>query len=114
MMHRLTRPQTIAYSAGQFGAGLYYGFNTFILSLYLLQFTPNNILIGWLSSTRSCEQSVIQPLVGAKSDSTWTRLGRRAPFFLTAMPVVALLLIVNGLLPTPAEPSEPPHFWLVV
>lgn len=113
-MQRLTRPQTIAYSAGQFAAGLYYAFNTFILSLYLSQFTQNNILIGWLSSTRSFEQSLIQPLVGAKSDRTWTRFGRRAPFFLTAMPLVALLLIVNGLLPTPPAPSEPTHLWLVV
>ncbi len=113
-MTHLSRPRTFAYSAGQFAAGLYFAFNTFILSLYLSQFTSNNILIGWLSSTRSFEQSVIQPIVGATSDRVWTRVGRRAPFFLAAMPIVAVLLIVNGLLPTPATPNEPPQLWLVV
>ena len=56
--------QTIAYSFGQVAAGLYGAFNIFTLPLYLSQFTSNAILIGWLSSTRSFEQSIIQPLVG--------------------------------------------------
>src|SRR5919198_556673 len=113
-MAYLSRPRTFAYSAGQFAAGLYFAFNSFVLSLYLSQFTTNNILIGWLSSTRSFEQSVIQPIVGAASDRLWTRVGRRAPFFLIAMPIVALLLIFNGLLPTPGTPNEPAHFPLIV
>ena len=113
-MAYLSRPRTFAYSAGQFAAGLYFAFNTFILSLYLSQFTQNNILIGWLSSTRSFEQSLIQPVVGATSDRIWTRVGRRAPFFLSAMPIVAVLLLFNGLLPTPQTPNEPAHFWLVI
>jgi MFS family permease len=113
-MPRLSRPATFAYSAGQFAAGLYFAFNSFILSLYLSQYTRNNILIGWLSSTRSFEQSVTQPIVGAASDRLWTRFGRRAPFFLLAMPIVAVLLIFNGLLPVPANPTEPAHLWLVV
>ncbi len=98
-MKPLSRTRTLAYSFGNFAAGLYYAFNNFTLPLYLSLFTSNAILIGWLSSTRSFEQSVVQPLVGAQSDRTWTRLGRRAPFFLIAMPLSALLLVVNGLLP---------------
>ncbi len=98
-MTPLSRSRTFAYSAGLFAAGLYFAFNNFTLPLYLSIFTSNNILIGWLSSTRSFEQSIIQPLVGAWSDRTWTRFGRRAPFFLATMPLVAVLLIFNGLLP---------------
>src|SRR5205807_5511976 len=98
VMSRLSRRTTIAYSMGQLGSGLYGAFNNFTLSLYLYQFTQNAILIGWLSQTRSFEQSIIQPIVGARSDRTWTRFGRRAPFFLATMPIVALLLIVNGVL----------------
>ncbi len=98
-MPPLSRGKTLAYSCGLFAAGLYFAFNNFTLPLYLSIFTKNNILIGWLSSTRSFEQSLVQPIVGAWSDRTWTRVGRRAPFFLTTMPIVALLLIFNGLLP---------------
>jgi maltose/moltooligosaccharide transporter len=38
-------------------------------------------------------------LIGVWSDRTWTRFGRRAPFFLIMMPISALLMVVNGLLP---------------
>lgn len=98
-MSPLSRSRTFAYAAGLFAAGMYFAFNNFTLPLYLSLFTSNNILIGWLSSTRSFEQSIIQPIVGAWSDRTWMRFGRRAPFFLTTMPLVAILLIFNGLLP---------------
>lgn len=98
-MTPLSRSRTFAYAAGLFAAGMYFAFNNFTLPLYLSIFTSNNILIGWLSSTRSFEQSIIQPLIGAWSDRTWTRFGRRAPFFLAMMPLVAILLIFNGLLP---------------
>ena len=96
---RLSRRTTLAYGCGLLGAGLYFAFNNFTLPLYLSQFTSNAILIAWLSQTRSFEQAIIQPLVGAASDRTWTRFGRRAPFYLTAMPIVALLLIGNSLIP---------------
>ncbi len=105
----LSRRGTLAYSTGLLAAGIFYAFNNFTLPLYLSLYTSNAILIGWLSSTRSFEQSIVQPVIGAWSDRTWTRLGRRAPFFLTAMPVAALLLIANGLLP-----HDPAILWLVV
>ncbi|MBI3741745.1 MAG: MFS transporter, partial [Chloroflexi bacterium] len=98
-MSRLSRVGTLAYSLGLFAAGTYYAFNNFTLPLYLSIYTSNAILIGWLSSTRSFEQSIIQPLVGAWSDRTWTRVGRRAPFFLSTMPLVALILLFTGWLP---------------
>ncbi len=109
-MTPLSRKGTLAYSTGLLAAGIFYAFNNFTLPLYLSLYTSNAILIGWLSSTRSFEQSIVQPLIGAWSDRTWVpRLGRRAPFFLTAMPIAALLLFVNGLLP-----HDPAILWLVV
>ncbi len=101
-MERLSRTKTIAYGIGNLAAGMYYAFNNFVLGPYLRLFTQNNILIGWLTSTRSFEQSVVQPMVGAWSDATWTRLGRRAPFFLTGMILSAILLVINGLIPLDA------------
>ena len=104
----LSRRTTLAYSFGQLGSGVYSAFNNFTLPLYLKLFTSNDILIGWLSSTRSFEQCLIQPLVGARSDRTWPRVGRRTPYFLTAMPIVAVLLILNGFIP-----RDPVFLWLV-
>ncbi|MCL5952842.1 MAG: MFS transporter [Chloroflexi bacterium] len=108
-MTPLSRKGTLAYSSGLLAAGIFYAFNNFTLPLYLSIYTSNAILIGWLSSTRSFEQSIVQPLIGAWSDRTRTRLGRRAPFFLTMMPLAALLLVINGLLP-----HDPAILWLVV
>lgn len=108
-MQRLGPLKIIAYSFGNLAAGVYYAFNSFALPLYLSLFTSNAILIGWLSSTRSFEQFVIQPLVGAWSDRTWTRVGRRAPFFILAMPVAALLLALTGNVPT-----DPAYLWFAV
>ncbi len=98
-MKPLSRTQILAYACGNMAAGLFYAFNNFTLPLYLKLFTNNDIIIGWLSSTRSFEQSITQPLIGVWSDRTWTRFGRRAPFFLIMMPLSALFLVVNGLLP---------------
>ena len=51
---------------------------------------------GFLSSTRSLEGALIQPTVGALSDRTWTRLGRRRPFILVAIPLSALFFLAAG------------------
>lgn len=93
------RIPTLAYSLGNFAAGIYYAFNNFTLPLFLSLYTHDAILIGWLSSTRSFEQAIIQPIVGARSDRTWTRVGRRAPYFLIGMPLSALFIIITAHLP---------------
>lgn len=108
-MTPLSRRGAFAYSTGLLAAGIFFAFNNFTLPLYLSLYTSNAILIGWLSSTRSFEQSIIQPLIGAWSDRTRTRWGRRAPFFMTTMPLTAFLLLINGLLP-----HDPAILWLVV
>ncbi len=102
-MQRLSPLKILAYSCGNLAAGLYYAFNSFTLPLFLSLYTQNAILIGWLSSTRSFEQFVVQPIVGAASDRTWTRIGRRAPFFVLAMPISALILAITGNLPEAPE-----------
>src|ERR671923_807563 len=37
---------------------------------------------------------IVQPIVGYYSDRTWTRLGRRRPYFLTGAILASLALIV--------------------
>src|SRR5512140_2417795 len=108
-MKRLSGLGVIAYSMGSVAAGLFYAFNNFTLPLFLSFYTQDAIIIGWLSSTRSFEQAIVQPFVGGWSDRTWTRLGRRAPFFLIAMPVSALFFIITALIPHDAS-----FLWLVI
>ncbi|GAC1444709.1 MAG: SLC45 family MFS transporter [Chloroflexota bacterium] len=87
--------QKLFYSFGNFGNGVYNGFNNAILSLFVTAFTSNPLIIGYLSNTRTFEGVIIQPLVGRISDRTTNRLGRRRPFILFGIPIsVAFLLLV--------------------
>jgi Na+/melibiose symporter-like transporter len=81
------------YSAASVGTGVFYGFNNFVLPPILQSFGASNLLIGLLSSTRSIEGALIQPTIGALSDRTWTRLGRRRPFLLVGIPLSAVFFL---------------------
>jgi MFS-type transporter involved in bile tolerance (Atg22 family) len=70
-----------------------------VLPLLLSRFTGNVLLLNLMSNTRSIEGAVIQPVVGAWSDRIWTRLGRRRPFMLIAMPLCALFMALTPLAP---------------
>lgn len=84
------------YSSGNFGSGVFYGFNNFILTLFLHTLHVPITLNDLLGSTRSFEGAIIQPLVGAWSDRTWRpRLGRRRPFILWFAPVCAIVLALT-------------------
>ena len=86
--------QRLFYTGGRIGGGVYDGFNTAILSLYLGGLTNNNFIIGYLSNSKTMEGVVIQPLVGRLSDRTAGRLGRRRPFILVGAPLSVLFLIL--------------------
>ena len=91
-----SRKQKIFYSFGNFGNGVYNGFNNAILGLFVSAFTSNAFIIGYLSNTRTMEGVVIQPLVGRLSDRTTSPLGRRRPFILFGIPLSVFFL---GLVP---------------
>jgi maltose/moltooligosaccharide transporter len=90
----LTRGRMLLYSAGSIGTGAFYAFNNFVLPPVLKSFGAPDLLIGFLSSTRSLEGALIQPTVGAWSDRTWTRFGRRRPFIVAAIPLSALFFLL--------------------
>lgn len=92
--------RALVYASGNFGAGIFYAFNNFILSIFLQGLGAGSVLLGLLSSTRSVEGSVIQPLVGAWSDRMWARrLGRRRPFIVIFVPIAAALMIATAFAP---------------
>jgi Na+/melibiose symporter-like transporter len=93
------------YSAGNFGASAVAAFGNAALPLYLAGYGASNVVIGFLAQERSFVGGLVQPLVGALSDRTRSRLGRRRPFFLVGVPLVVLTLLVLA--------THPP-FWVVV
>ena len=90
---------SLLYSSGNLGAGIFFGFNNFILTLFLAHLGVPIILNNLLGSTRSFEGVFIQPVVGAWSDRTWTaRFGRRTIFVLWFTPISALFVVLTPFL----------------
>lgn len=95
----LTPRRVLLYSSGSLGAGLFFALHNVLLPIYLRGLGAPYVLIGLLSSQRSVEGAVIQPLVGAWSDRLWTPLGRRRPFIAICVPLCAAFLTLTALLP---------------
>jgi Na+/melibiose symporter-like transporter len=92
--------KSFLYGSGNFGSGVWYAFNNFILPGFLDPLHVPAPIIGLLASTRSFEGSVIQPVVGAWSDRTWSRrLGRRRPFIVRFVPISALFVVLTAFFP---------------
>ncbi|HUQ16931.1 MAG TPA: MFS transporter, partial [Candidatus Saccharimonadales bacterium] len=90
---RLGAGHALTYSAGSVGAGAFFAFNNFVLPQLLKAAGAGDLLTGLLSSTRSIEGVLIQPAIGALSDKTRTRFGRRRPFIAAAVPVSAAFFL---------------------
>jgi Na+/melibiose symporter-like transporter len=90
----LTRTRTLLYSAGSIGAGAFFAFNNFVLPQLLKAAGAGDLLTGLLSSTRSIEGALIQPTIGALSDRTRSRLGRRRPYIAIGIPLSAAFFVV--------------------
>ncbi|MBF6592154.1 MAG: MFS transporter [Ktedonobacterales bacterium] len=93
---RVPLRKALLYSSGNFGSGVYYAFNSFIVSILLLRLGVQPVLNNLLSSTRSVEGAVIQPLVGSWSDRTWRGfLGRRRFFIVLFTPISAVFIALT-------------------
>jgi MFS family permease len=90
---RITIGKMLGYGSASVGIGFFYAFSNFSLPLFYRSYTSNNAFIGLLVNTRSFASALVQPVVGAWSDRSWTRLGRRKPFFAFSFPLVAILLL---------------------
>lgn len=66
-------------------------FNSFV-PLFLRRFVESNAIVGFIMTTDNYLGLFLQPAVGALSDRTRTRLGRRMPYILFGMPAAALLV----------------------
>ncbi|RMG76653.1 MAG: MFS transporter, partial [Bacteroidetes bacterium] len=74
----------------QFGWGLQLGNMSAIYEYLGAQ--PDELPILWLAAPMT--GLLVQPIIGYYSDRTWTKLGRRKPYFLTGAILASLALIL--------------------
>jgi MFS family permease len=91
--------QAVRYSIANFGAQMVYGLLNIGMPLYLDRYGLDPRLIALLANERSFVGAFVQPVVGRISDHIRTPLGRRRPFFLVGIPLMALSLLLLALRP---------------
>lgn len=96
------------YCIANLGFGTFYAVNNAALPLWLQHYTRNAIILSLMAGTHACEGIIIQPIVGAVSDRLRTRMGRRRPFLLVAVPISAILFLI-----APYAAHLPPHYRLI-
>jgi len=100
-----TRPlsfrESAIYGFGTLGASAVYSFLNSGAGLYLERYPAvPTWAVGLLSQERSLAGAFVQPIVGAMSDRTRTRIGRRKPFFIAGVALTAAsLLFLSGFPP---------------
>src|SRR5213593_3195772 len=100
-----TRPlsfrESAIYGTGALGANAVYSFLNGAAGLYLNRYPEVPVwAVGLLSQERSLAGAFAQPIVGALSDRTRTRIGRRKPFFIGGVALTAAsLLYLSGFPP---------------
>jgi maltose/moltooligosaccharide transporter len=86
--------QSIVYGCGNLGANAVYNFLNGAAGLYLERYPAVPVwAVGLLSQERSLAGAFAQPIVGALSDRTRTRIGRRKPFFIVGVTLTAASLL---------------------
>ncbi|MYE13657.1 MAG: SLC45 family MFS transporter [Gammaproteobacteria bacterium] len=84
-------PRTVAVTSSVlFGVHFVEAVSVNLLPLTLYLFTQNAFFIGLILAINPIFGFIAQPIVGVLSDRTWTRVGRRAFYFIVAAPIVAL------------------------
>ena len=93
-MRPLSVAQSIAYGFGNLGAQSVYAFLNQAIGLYLNRYPEvPTWAVGVLAQERSLAGAVVQPVVGAMSDRTRTRIGRRRPYFIAGAGLTAAALL---------------------
>lgn len=96
---RITKPkfsffQILSLSMGFLGIQFGYALQNANASRILQTFGADIEQLSWFWLAAPITGMIIQPIIGHYSDHTWTRLGRRRPFFLVGAILAALALIL--------------------
>jgi maltose/moltooligosaccharide transporter len=95
---RLSFFQILSMSMGFMGIQFGFALQNSNASRILQTFGADMEHLSWFWLAAPLTGLIIQPIIGHYSDKTWTRLGRRRPFFLagSVLAAVALLLMPNA------------------
>ena len=89
---RRTFLQLLIFATGLFAVQTFWGFNSATLPLYLDELTGSKTLTGLVLSIGGVFGAVMPVVVGALSDRTHTRMGRRKPFIMGGWAAVLVSL----------------------
>ena len=99
-MRPLSLVESLVFGFANFGSNMVYQLFNFGAGLYLERYPDVPAwLVGLLSQERSLAGAFVQPIVGAMSDRTRTRIGRRKPFFIMGVSLTAASLLFLGTFP---------------
>lgn len=98
MKPKLSFFQILSMSMGFMGIQFGFALQNSNASRILQTFGADMEHLSWFWMAAPLTGLIIQPIIGHYSDKTWTRLGRRRPFFLAGaiMAAIALLLMPNA------------------
>ena len=101
MKQRFPFGKTFVLGFGFFGISLIWPiFNNFIPIFLKEDFLLSATMIGYIMTWDNYINLFIQPIVGERSDRTWTRIGRRKPWMLIGAPLAAFFFITVPIMGT--------------
>jgi maltose/moltooligosaccharide transporter len=101
-MKRALLAKSLLVGTGLFGIAVIWPiFNTFV-PLFLAELGLSASLVGFIMTWDNYLNMFAQPLVGALSDRTRSRIGRRKPWMLVGAPLAAIFFVAIPLSHTPA------------
>ncbi len=86
--------QILSLSMGFLGIQFGYALQNANASRILQSFGANIEQLSWFWLAAPITGMIIQPIIGHYSDHTWTKLGRRRPFFLAGAILASIALII--------------------
>ena len=98
MKPRFNILQILSLSMGFLGIQFGYALQNANASRILQTYGADIEQLSWFWLAAPLTGMIIQPIIGHYSDHTWTKLGRRRPFFLVGaiLAAIALILMPNA------------------
>jgi MFS family permease len=94
MNQRFPYARTLLLGAGFFGISLIWPiFNNYVPIFLKENFNLSAIAIGFIMTWDNYLNMFVQPVVGSRSDHTYTRIGRRKPYMLVGAPLAAIFFV---------------------
>jgi len=91
---KLDYRKTFVLGLGFLGITLSWSVYNSYVPIFLAELLKDNVyrttLVGFIMTLDNIAAITLQPYFGAKSDTTWTRFGRRIPYLLVGVPVAAV------------------------